>query len=179
MEVVISRSGGKIRVDYLCNDGRQVILFESISSGMLQTKFDESGSILDQVLLKPDGRSIEQVSNGFIAEIGATNIVDGKYSEIKLQRHCPKCGSMPLTRYLDTKRYPVDVPVMPFYICQGCKEKSYYMTDDYLKRLVKSNKSLFSEDELSQMAKDENAFINELRANIIRIFASKRIMYVK
>ena len=179
MEAVVSRGKGKAKIEYALNGSKRLALFEGIGSCILQTTFDDCGSILDQALLKSDGRNMEQVSNGFLAKLGASKVAEGSFSEIKLQRPCPKCGSAPLTRYLDTKLYPLEVPVMPLYVCGSCKAKSYYMTDDYLRRLVQSSRALFSEEELSQLGRDENAFVNELRANIIRIFASKRIMHVK
>jgi hypothetical protein len=68
---------------------------------------------------------------------------------------------------------------MPLYSCTGCSTKSYYLTRDYLEYLVDNNNSMFEAAELSELSKDKNAFMSELEAYIIRIFASKKIMCIK
>jgi len=60
-----------------------------------------------------------------------------------------------------------------------CKAKSYYLTDEYLEFLVDSNYNMFSDDEQREIERDKNAFLKELRAYIIRIFASKKIQSIK
>lgn len=179
MKIGLSRSmHGKARIEYSDKGGKAVVIFEPVGNYVLESRFDDHGFITDQKLLK-NGQSVDQVIKGFVGGIGASEIIDEEYRDVTLQKECPKCGGSPLTRYMDTVLYPKEAPVMPFYICGKCKEKSYYLTDAYLRNLVTSNKELFDDAELSQMQKDEAAFMKELRAYIIRIFASQRIMYIK
>jgi hypothetical protein len=178
--VRISRSKkGKMKAVYEVKGSRRATIFEPMSENILQTTFAGDGGILDQRLLRVSKSNIENIFGTFVNELGAARVLEEDYSDIKLEKNCPKCASSPLVRYIDTLMYPSEVPVMPFYICQACGAKSYYITDSYLSNMISENRDLFSEAELSQMEADQKEFIADVKAHIIRIFASKRIMYVK
>ncbi len=169
---------GKTRIEYDDHEAHVTVLFEQIGKHVLESRFDANGGILDQKIIQRMA-FVDEVSNGFLKGIGASDIAEQEYTDVVLQKDCPKCGSSPLTRYLDTLSHPDEAPVMPLYVCSKCSSKSYHLTDTYLKNLVSTNKSLFDEKELSQLGKDERGFMGELRAYIIRIFASKRIMHIE
>ena len=176
----LSRSRkGKLKIVYTSNSTRRIMLFEPIGNNILETTFEHDGSIVNQKLLRMSKSNLENIVGSFIEEIGASEVVQEDYKEVKLERKCPKCGKGPLTRYMDTLLYPREAPVMPFYVCDSCGARSYYLTDTYLKNLIITNREMFSPNEVSQMAKNERIFLDDLRAHIIRIFASKKIMYIK
>ncbi len=159
------------------NDGAKIIvLFEPVNSNTLESRFDPIGSIINQRLIKGDDTS--GIAKDFVAGMGV-DAVKGEYRDVVLQKACPSCGNTPLSRYIDTMFSIKEVPVMPLYLCGKCNTRSYYLTDEYLKNLVKDNSVLFEETELAEMSKDEGTFMTELRAYIIRIFASQRVMQIK
>ena len=177
MQVRVSKNSlGKVRIDYGKGGSNTTVLFEPIGKNTLESRFDPIGSITSQRLIGSGdtGRVAEDFIAGMYAEIA-----DGEYSDVTLQKECPKCGGEPLARYIDTLPSPTEAPVMPFYMCSKCGTKSYYLTEEYLKSLVNENRELFAESELSELGRDEGAFIQELGAYIIRIFASQRIMRIR
>ncbi|HUC38660.1 MAG TPA: hypothetical protein VL944_00840 [Candidatus Acidoferrum sp.] len=170
----LSRSNnGKVKI---VQEGTTVI-FEVVKQGVMQSSFDSTGGITDQVLLK--GSDAEKYANDFISKASKEEPILEDYSAIVLQKDCPKCGTAPLTRYMDTMAQVSEAPVMPFYVCTKCKTKCYHLTDEYLKNLVTSNRQLFEDSQIAEFGSDEKKFMAELRAYIIRIFASQRIMHTK
>ncbi len=178
MKVRLSRSkGGKVKVVHEENGTFSVVLFEPIGKDTLESRFEQDGSLTNQRLLK--GTNPVGSADKFIDGLGTSERIVEEYVQIKLDKSCPHCASKPLVRYMDTMTYPSEAPVMPLYFCESCKRRSYYLTDAYLRNLVTTNKQLFEPAELAQMDKNEKAFMDELRAYIIRIFASKSIPYIK
>ena len=174
---VSSGKGGKVKVVHEENGALTVVLFESVGKDTLESRFDPDGSLANQRLLM--GSNPVSAADQFIEAIGPSERIVEEYVQIKLDKSCPHCAAKPLTRYMDTIMFPTEVPVMPLYVCGSCKRRSYYLTDSYLKNLVATNKQLFEPAELDQLDKNEKAFMAELRAYIIRIFASKSIPYIK
>ncbi len=167
---------GRVRIDYDDCGARSTVLFEPVGDNVLESRFDKTGSITNQRLIGI--KDTRRAAEDFVVGIGA-DVEMQQYREVTLQKECPKCGNMPLSRYIDTLQSTAKAPVMPLYLCGRCNTKSYYLTDEYLGNLVRDNKALFNASELSELGRDEKTFMEELRAYIIRIFASQRIMNIK
>jgi hypothetical protein len=99
----------------------------------------------------------------------------GQFMKIKLNRKCPKCGNIGMQRAADSVGPEFRAMVMPIYTCSSCSTKGYHLTEPYLKFLLEKQKELLSEKEKEEMMANEAAFIKEIKAYIIRIFASKKI----
>ena len=171
---------GKIKaVEKVNGETSRIILLEPINGiAALKSTFNKDNELLVQELVKlPDGGMDAIV--GQITKNRKEVTISKHYLEIKLNKKCPKCGNSPLSRQLDKVQSPSDVPVIPILVCDSCKARSYHLTDEYLKRLVESNPRLFEPNEIAEKNNNEKAFMEELRANIIRIFASQKIMNVK
>jgi hypothetical protein len=130
----------------------------------MPTDLDEKG--INQRILK-------------ISEVTNSEVVETAFSEIKLKKPCPKCNENSLERYAEVFSSKEYVPIMPLYFCNGCKSKSYHLTDSYLEYLIENNRSLFSEEELLALGSDRNAFVSEVREYIIRMFASQKVMCIR
>ena len=131
------------------------------------------------MLIQAENGMVREVSEKFIRELNPLELVRVDYKDIKFDRECPKCGKKELRRYVDEFRSSGAPPVMPMYICMGCKAQSYYLTDAYLEYLVENNKGLFTEQELKELSSDKKAFMEELKGYIIRILSSKKITSIK
>jgi hypothetical protein len=169
-------STGKVRIDYDDCGVMATVLFEPVGDHTLESRFDRIGSVTDQRLI--DSNDVRRAAENFVVSMGADAEIR-QYREVTLQKECPGCGNAPLSRYIETLRSPTKAPVMPLYVCGRCGTKGYHLTDEYLGNLVHGNMSMFDASELSELGKDEKAFMEELRAYIIRIFASQRIMNIK
>jgi predicted RNA-binding Zn-ribbon protein involved in translation (DUF1610 family) len=123
-------------------------------------------------------KQIEGEISSILSYIPSKNIEHRDFNEPELSKQCPYCGSNKLVRYTKANKHAA-IPVMPLYICEECRAKSYYLTDEYLEYLVDSNRDMFSQEEQAEIVKDKIAFLKELRAYIIRIFASKKIQSIK
>lgn len=177
MQAVVSKGdNGKVRVDYQSEGTNNTVLFEPVGENTLESRFGSLGGITGQRLIK--GNDTASIANDFVAGIGG-EAVRGEYSDIVLEKACPKCGGGTLQRSIDTMFQMKEVPVMPLYTCSKCGARSYYLTDEYLRNLIAENSALFEDTELEEKRKDEGSFMSELRAYIIRIFASQRIMEIK
>ncbi len=155
------------------------IIWEERDDGtVLKTTFNGEGAITAQALAKMDSKQIESEISSILSSISPKKVERQEFEEPVLSKKCPSCGSSKLVRYVEANRH-ADVPVMPLYVCMECKAKSYYLTDEYLEFLVDSNYNMFSDDEQREIERDKNAFLKELRAYIIRIFASKKIQSIK
>jgi ribosomal protein S27AE len=171
---------GKIKiVERIKGETSRTTLLDPVKGGAaLKSVFNKDNELIFQELVKlPDGGMNELIDQ--IIKDKKCVTISRQYIEIKLNKKCPKCGNSPLSRHLDKVELPSEVPVIPLLICDSCKTRSYHLTDEYLKRLVESNPGLFEPDEIAEKGRDEKAFMEELKANIIRIFASQRIMNVK
>ncbi|MCL5099600.1 MAG: hypothetical protein M1158_00540 [Candidatus Marsarchaeota archaeon] len=179
MQAAISESPRhSIRLDY-GEHARTTMLWEPINKDYaLETTFDAQGAILNQKLVRLNGHTIRDMVSDFIESSGIESR-ESVYEEVRLGARCPKCGSPELRRSAQSASSPDNVPVMPMYVCQACGAKSYYLTDSYLKELVRHNKALFEPKELEELDGNEERFIKEIREYISRMFASKKILSIK
>ncbi|MCL5680179.1 MAG: hypothetical protein M1465_02475 [Candidatus Marsarchaeota archaeon] len=169
----------KVKLEYEAEDGTVVVLWEPKEGKyLLQTSFDGSGAILDQRLLKLESHSQNEVIEAFL-ESNGIEPKESVYESIEFNGSCPSCSTPALVRYASIEGKASKIPIMPIYTCKNCGTKAYHLTDKYLKKLVASNKGLFENVDMQEFAADEQKFINELEAYIIRIFASKHILKVK
>lgn len=180
-DIRISRSrDGRLRTSNYARGGVSAFsVSERTAFGVLLTEFNANGEVLDQHCLKEKDSLHALVKfigadNPEIAEIDA-------YERVSANAACSKCSKRELVRELDLVPPEAinNVPVVPIFVCTSCRQKSYSMTESYLRNLVKSNVPLFTEDERKEMAADENKFIGLLQEYIIRIFASKKISRMK
>lgn len=153
-------------------------LFEKTSHGVLITDFDGNGSVLSQIHRK--NNDLENGADAYLLGRG----VDARYLDydsLKINAVCVDCGSKNIRRDLDFVEMSKlnDVPVVPLFSCGDCKARLFYMTDEYLAALVKSNPNLFDKSEIEKRDKDWDVFINELRQYIVSIFAMKKIKHLK
>ena len=169
----------KIKLHYGDGDSAVTVLWEpKAGSRLLQTFFNGDGAIVDQHLLNIGGHEIKEAVEAYLSENGIEP-KESVYEDIAFARACPSCNSYGLQRYAELVSDASKIPVMPIYVCRSCGKKSYYLTDEYLSRLAKTKKELFEADELSEMEKDEQKFINEIKAYIVRIYASKHIPSIR
>lgn len=166
---------GSIRLDYE-KGGRQFIeSFENLHVGVLHTSFNSNGEVLNQNLLKPTKNTVS-FAEEFASGLNSSTI-KSDYKEIRLKKSCPNCGKESLKR--DLERNSGGIPIMPMYKCDSCSARSYHLTDDYLEKLVHSNRILFDKKEAKMLDADSDAFVKEIREYIIRIFASKKVMSIR
>jgi len=168
---------GEIKLEYSAPEGNVRKLWECVSDSILETRFDGDGGILDQRLHKGGVNAEEFLSNE--SKTHKLELKDAKYEAVKLDKSCPTCNTPNPSRHVEAFRSTGAVPVVPTYHCEQCATKSYYLTDGYLDNLVKGNSSMFTGNELKELEANEAAFKAELKAYIIRIFASKRIVCIK
>ncbi|MDE1856736.1 MAG: hypothetical protein KGH98_01485 [Candidatus Micrarchaeota archaeon] len=154
-------------------------LWEPAGSGILETRFNKNGHITDQNLFKKGMFDFERRLSEVATEIGAVKFEEAPFSDVEIDKRCPKCSATALKRYYEQNRNSSDLPIMPIYICASCGTKSYFLTDAYLERLVNSNRQLFSQQEAAELEKDAERFMKELKGYIIRIYASKRIIEIR
>lgn len=169
----------RLRLEYNKEDEKRIVLWEPKGSGVIETVFDSDGAVLRQMLFKKHQDGLEYHVKNFMSLEGVSGKPEKVSESVRLNRGCPSCGSYSLARVVDQLTDPALAPIMPIYVCGGCKAKSYYLTDKYLEHLVGNNKELFDEKELKEMQANKAAFMNELKEYIIRIFASKRIIRIK
>ena len=169
----------KVKLEYVKNGEPTIKLWERKSDFTLETTFNSEGFVLLQKLTNLDEKGIDHRIKETLYETHISKIAKKEYSEVKINKSCPNCGQNNLQRYVDAFASRGDVPVMPIYHCNDCSAKSFYATDAYLEHLIDNNRALFSEAELGELEKDRNAFKAELKAYIIRIFASKKILNIK
>ena len=176
-QVLLSRKGGKTRLD-ISGDGDAVILiFEPLQSGFLQALYDKDGSVLQQRLVSATQSEIDEVIKSSLSGASVTNSTELR--EIRLNKKCPKCGAHGLDRAGLDPSSKDRISVMPIYVCASCGGRGYHLTDHYLRSMISERKELFSEEELRQQSLNEDAFMEEIKAYIIRIFASKKIECIK
>jgi len=167
-----------LKLEYQSKSGSVTILWERLwSKGALQTTFDSKGGILDQKIIALD-KSLREVVGSFV-EGESLSVKKTSYKEVRLSKNCPSCGSQNLIRYAEHASNPKEIPVIPKYICADCSSESYYLTDNYLKRLVDEHPYLFSEGELNSRNENNAAFTQELKEYITRVFAAKKIPTIK
>jgi hypothetical protein len=175
--VVLSKKEGKTRLDILGEGEAVTMVFEPLQNGFLQGIYDENGGVLQQKLVVATQKEIDEIINSSLS--GAAVNSSSDFKEIKLNRGCPKCGTLGLDRTGLDPGARDKISVMPLYLCGSCGCRGYYLTDHYLKSLVLERGGLFSDEERKQLMEDERAFMDEIKAYIIRIFASKKVECIK
>lgn len=184
MEGELSRNpDGRVQLQYTHSSGRRTVVWEPIKEGVAETIFDDQGAVLRQSLV-PGTTDIDKRLALQMRELLKEANVDkvresAEYNEIKLKKNCPACGTDTLSQYREKVGGMETIPIVPTYLCGKCNGRSYYLTDQYLDQLVSTNKELFSEQELSELRSNKEAFMSELKEYIIRIFASKKIIRIK
>lgn len=175
---VFESSDGRLRTD-LVDPGDSFVLAEKTAKGVLLSKFSLDGELLDQVYSR-NGAALDNLKAYLNSEELSVKKV-AEYKHVLVNTECNGCRSRSIKRVLDLvePNKIVDVPVVPLFVCTACRKKFYSMSNSYLAKLVKNNLDLFESDDAKKKDKDEAAFINELKENIIRIFASKRITLIR
>ena len=169
----------KIKLEYEHEGALLTVLWEPKSGAyLLQTSFDENAVILDQKLINLNNHGQKEVVEAYM-DANGIEPKESVYEDVKFRGNCPNCGKPDLVRYASVEHNASKIPIMPIYTCSGCGSKAYNLADAYLKKLVMSDKSLFENIDLEDMARDEQKFINELKAYIVRVFASKHILNAK
>jgi hypothetical protein len=168
---------GDTRVDYTVGSAKRMRLWEPIGVAVLETTFRHDGAILLQQYVdkeKIDGRIKETV-----AEAGAEGTKEVPYKEIAFDKACPWCGKHALVRFVQAYRSKAEIPVVPLYHCTDCRGRSYYLTDEYLIHLIANNPHLFEGQDYEKFKTQKDAFVAEMRGNIISIFASKKVKRIE
>ncbi len=175
---VFDSGDGRLRTD-LTDSGNAFVLAEKTAKGVLLSKFSVDGELLDQIYSRK-GEGVENLKAYLGSEEFVVKKVEG-YMHVVVNAECDSCKSRSIKRELDLveSNKIIDVPVVPLFVCIKCKKKFYSMSNPYLTKLVKSNLDLFELDEAKKKDADEKTFVNELKENIIRIFASKRITLIR
>ena len=161
---------------YAHEKGPRFSLAEGTLVGTLITDFSEDGEVLGQAHFK--SKDTQTLLASHLSGVGELNVTcEEPYEHIQVNAVCTKCGKREIARELDLRKpEEIDkIPVVPMFVCKGCKSRFYSMTDSYLMQLVKSNSDLFEASELKERELNEKAFFETLQAYIIRIFASKKI----
>lgn len=179
MDAYIARSNGATKLEYQQNGAKLTRLWEPKGEHTLETTFNEEGAILKQEMKKLAEPDVNEQISLILKNAGVVAIKEQPYQEIKLNKKCPKCSNTGLSRHADAFSTKQEIPIMPLYHCKSCGSQSYYLTDSYLEQLVLNNKDMFEGKELSELDANKQAFMDELKAYIIRIFASKKIMCIK
>ena len=168
-----------MKLEYPKEGGQKIILWETKNNNTLETSFNEHGYILMQRVVNLDTVPLAQRVIESLKEAKISQTRETQFSDVRIDKACPKCGEYKLSRYVEAFASKNEVPVMPLYYCAICTTKSYHLTNEYLEYLVENNKPMFSEAELLELDKDKTKFVTELQAYIIRIFASKKVMCIK
>jgi hypothetical protein len=167
--------GKAVRVDYKKNASAFIETFEGINGRVLRTSFNYLGEILDQEIIDTNDDA-EALVDRFVSNFGMEKKTV-QYYDVNIRKKCPKCGAYALSR--SRAGFPSKIDVMPMYTCESCGNRFYDITNEYLLKLVKSNRNLFEQQEISIFDKEPETFLNELKGYIIRIFASKKIMEIQ
>ncbi|MDE1851529.1 MAG: hypothetical protein KGH69_02470 [Candidatus Micrarchaeota archaeon] len=151
---------------------------EGTALGSLVSEFTDKGALENQVYRK-GGVPIDELK-AYLGKTDPRIVRAGSYKGVRIAVKCTKCGNGELRRELDmTEPLSITkVPVMPTLRCISCGQRFYSVTENYVRNLVESNRDLFTDEELAEKAKDEDAFIRLINEYVIRIFASKKIMRI-
>ncbi|MEM3503824.1 MAG: hypothetical protein QW134_06340 [Nitrososphaeria archaeon] len=172
-QAYISYESNIIRVDCIIEGKNITKVFERVSKGILEVEYNDNGSIIHQKLVDP-AKKLEDEAKEYLLNIKAKKIITKPYSDVKLNKKCPNCGSISLERIKDG-----DISIMPIYTCKICGARSYDLTLEYLENLIKENILLFSDEEQKELEHNHAAFVTELNDYILKIYASKKIMHIK
>ena len=179
---IFDSSDGRLRTDlYKFGTQDEFVVAERTTSGVLLSKFNRHGEVLDQVYKNTNDPLLE--IRNYMKEIDKELEIFSidAYSKVEVNATCENCGKKSISRELDLLEAGriSDVPVVPMFKCTNCSKKFYFMGEEYLKNLVSRNISLFEPEEIKLGGKDEVAFLKEIHEYMIRIFASKRLLRLK
>ncbi len=159
-------------------EGEQFILAEPVPKGVLLTEFSKDGDVLDQISMKGKaGEALHAALKGKELEL----IERADYDRVRVNAACKSCGERAMQRELDLVKPSLiyNVPVLPIFICAKCGKRSYSLNGAYLRKLIARHPDMFEDKELKDKEKDEAAFVKEIEAYIIRIFASKGLSRIE
>lgn len=168
---------GDTRIDYQIGGAKRIRLWEPIGVGVLETTFKHDGAVLLQQYMEK--AHVEDRIKDTLKEAGSKKASEVPYKEVGLDRACPWCGKRKLVRFVQAYRSKAEVPVVPLYHCTECRGRSYHLTDDYLIHLISSKPELFEDAERKKFDESRDAFVAEIRGNIISIFASKKLKRIE
>jgi len=168
---------GDTRVDYSVGRSKRIRLWEPIGVAVLETTFRHDGAILRQRYVEKGevARRIKET----LSEAGCESTKKVDYEDVAFDKACPWCSKHTLVRFAKAYRSKAEVPIVPLYHCTSCRGRSFYLTDDYLVHLISSNPDLFEEPDVNRFRGDRDAFVAEMRGNIISIFASKKVKRIE
>jgi hypothetical protein len=177
---LVSKDGnGRMRLEYVAQGRQKIVLWETKNYGTIETEFNSEGHILLQRVVDIQAVPLSERVIELLRQANISDTRQAQFSDVKINKACPKCSQYVLTRYVEAFASKKEVPVMPLYYCPNCTTKSYHLTNEYLEYLIETNKLMFSQEEVLELGKDKSRFVTELQAYIIRIFASKKIMCIK
>lgn len=169
-------NGSRYRTELYSREGSErFCIVEKVAKGVLLSEFNTDGEILVQLLNDTTDPEAEMRKHLGVKDVEVTDT--DSYSPVRLNAECVSCKGSAVVRELDLSEPQKikDVPVVPLYVCSGCKKHFYTMTDEYLRFLVSANSALFEEEEAKERVKDEALFIKTLQEYIVRIFAARKI----
>jgi hypothetical protein len=168
---------GDVRIDYSVGGSRRTRVWEPIDVGVLETTFRQDGAVLLQLAVEK--KNVERRIKDTLAEAGCDSARETEYRDVVFDRACPWCSKHALVRVAQAYRSRGQVPIVPMYHCTECRGRSYYLSDDYLIHLISSNPHLFEEADNRRFREEREAFVTEVRGNIISIFASKKVRRIE
>ena len=128
---------GRMKLEYTKEGSRLIKLWEPNQEMVLETTFEAaSGSILLQRVMKTDSGLTDYLLKESLNEADVKETKEVKFSDVSLNKPCPACNEFKLSRFVAAFQSKKEVPVMPIYYCTNCKNKSYYLTERYLKYLL-------------------------------------------
>lgn len=179
---VFQSEDGRLRTDFYTVEGtREFVVAEKTAKGVLLTKFNGYGEVLDQLYKRPGDALVEL--RGYVEAVdtmlNVENVPD--YRMVEVSARCENCNGTEIRRELDLAEpsFIERVPVVPIFICRKCSKRFYSMTGMHLSNIVSRNLDLFESEELKMKGHDEKEFLRVLEEYVIRIFASKRITKMK
>ena len=141
-----------MKLEYVKEGSQRIILWETKNNATLETSFNSDGYILMQKVVDLETTPLDKRVMESLREANISQTKQAQFSDVKINKPCPKCGEGDLSRYVEAFASKKEIPVMPLYYCAKCTTKSYLLTNEYLEYLVDTNKSMFSEEELSELA---------------------------
>ncbi len=168
---------GDVRVDYQAGGARRIRVWEPRGGGVLETTFRHDGTVLLQLAVERG--KVEGRIKDTLAEAGCDSVKEVSYRDVAFDRACPWCSRHSLVRVAQAYRSREDVPVVPLYHCAECRGRSYHLSDEYLIHLISSNPQLFDDPDIKRFGSEREAFVAEMRSNIISIFASKKLKRIE
>lgn len=164
---------GDVRLDYEISGKKQIRLWEPKPVGTLETSFREDGVILLQRSIETS--AIKDRIGETLAEAEIHSTKEVPFRGVLFDKACPWCAKHTLVRFSEAYRSRNEVPIVPLYYCRECRNKGYYLADEYLLHLIESNPQLFEEADLQKFKSNRDAFISEIKAHVISSFASKKV----